>query len=168
MAVVARLLVLRQRRFAHGFEFFAGFVGVIRLAGGNQVDRHFAITWQPVGLVNRAFVVVQAEPIHRQQNGVNRFLGAALAVGIFDPQDELPAATARFQIAIQGGAGTANMQETGRAGSEAGTAGHARWATNRERVILHERTPILRCCAVAGKMPACAFPADSSLSSFWA
>jgi hypothetical protein len=44
-----------------------------------------------MGLVDRAFVVVQAQPVHRLQDRVDRRLRAALAVGVLDAQDELAA-----------------------------------------------------------------------------
>jgi hypothetical protein len=50
------------------------------------------VTGHAVGLVDRAFVVVQPEPVHRFENGVDGGLSAALAVGVLDAQDELAAA----------------------------------------------------------------------------
>ena len=52
-------------------------------------------------------------------------VGAALAVGVLDPQQEFAAVVAAEQVVEQGGAGAADMQQAGRAGREAGADGHA-------------------------------------------
>src|SRR5690606_12327343 len=84
----------------------------------------FAVTVEAMGLVDRALVVIETEPLHRLQDRVDRRLGAALAVGILDPQDELAATATRLQPAVQRGARAADVQVTGGAGGEAGAAGH--------------------------------------------
>lgn len=68
-------------------------------------------------------VVVQAEPVHRFEDRVDRGLRAALAVGVLDAQDELAAAAARLQPAVQRGARAADVQVAGGAGGETGAAG---------------------------------------------
>ena len=124
VAVVTRLEVGGHRRLAHGLELFLGFVGVIGGAVGDHLFRDLAVAVQAVGLEDRAFVVVQAQPVHGFQDGVDGGLGAALAVGVFHAQDELATAAARLQVAVQRRAGAADVQETSRAGGEAGAAGH--------------------------------------------
>src|SRR5690606_10542373 len=93
-----------------------------RVSGGDELLGDFPVPVQALGLVNRAFVVVQAEPVHRLQDRVDRGLGAALAVGVLDPQDELAAAAACLQPAVQRGARAADVQVAGGTGSEAGAA----------------------------------------------
>ncbi len=141
-AVVTRLFLLGHGGLAHGVEFLAGFVGVIRLALREQLLGDFLIAGNALGLVDRAFVVTQPQPVHRFQDGVDRFLRAALAVGVLDAQHELAAAVACLQPAIQGGAGAADMQVTGGAGSETGAAGHgALGKTGVARFYLAQRGP---------------------------
>src|SRR5690606_2762473 len=126
-AVVARLLAGGHGGLAHGVQLLARFVGIVGMAGGHQLFGHLAIALHAGGLVDGAFVVVQAQPVHRLEDGVDRGLGAALAVGVLDAQDELPAAAARLQPAVQRGAGTTDVQVAGGAGGEAGAAGHGGW-----------------------------------------
>src|SRR3546814_18041635 len=81
--------------------------------------------------LDRTFVVVETEPLHRFQDRVDGFLRAALAVGVLDAQDELPAAAARLQPAVQRGARAADVQVAGGTGGEAGAEGHGRRAERR-------------------------------------
>src|SRR5690606_27623416 len=70
------------------------------------------------------FVVVQAQPVHSLEDGIDRRLGAALAVGVLDPQHEPAAAMAGLQPAVQRGAGATDVQVAGGTGGETGAAGH--------------------------------------------
>src|SRR5690606_20679549 len=108
----------------HRIELLAGLVGVVGLAGGDQLLGHFLVTGHARGLVDRAFVVVQAQPLHRFEDRVDRALGAALAVGVFDTQHELAATVACLQPAVQRGAGATNVQVAGGTGGETGADGH--------------------------------------------
>src|SRR5690606_13554185 len=125
-AAVARLLARSHGLLAHRLEFLARLVRVISVARGDELLGHLAVTVQAMGLVDRAFVVVHAQPGHRLEDRVDRRLGTALAVGVLDPQDELPAAATRLQPAVQRGARAADVQVTGGAGGETGAAGHGR------------------------------------------
>ena len=122
--VVARLFLPGHRGLAHRVQFFAGLVGVVGLAVGDQLLGHFQVTGHALGLVDRAFVVAQAQPVHRLQDGVDRALGAALAVGVFDAQHEFAATVTGHQPAVQRGASAADVQVTGGTGGETGAAGH--------------------------------------------
>src|SRR3546814_1726685 len=64
-AVVARLLALRHRRLAHRVEFFLRLVGVVRAAGRDHLFGDFAVAIHALRLVDRTFVVVETEPLHR-------------------------------------------------------------------------------------------------------
>ena len=55
---------------------------------------------------------------------LRRRIGAALAVGVLDAQQELAAVVAGEQVVEQRGAGAADVQQAGRAGGEAGANGH--------------------------------------------
>ena len=143
-AVVARLVAGSHRRLAHRLEFFLGLVGVIGVAGGDQLFGDLAVAIQPVGLVDRTLVVVQAKPVHRLQDGVDRGLGAALAVGVLDPQDELTALAARLQPAIQRGARAADVEVAGRGRGEAGADGHGDAGSGVRRILACSRRGPLR------------------------
>ena len=124
MAVVARLLLGRERRLAHRLERLAGLVGVVGQAVAQHLLGDLAVTIEPVRLVDRAFVILQAQPLHRIQDRLHVLVGGALAVGVLDAQDELAAALARLQVAVQRGARPADVQEASGTGGEAGAAGH--------------------------------------------
>src|SRR5690606_31329582 len=97
-------------------------VRVVRVAGRDELLGDLLVAIQALGLVDRAFVVVQAEPVHRLQDRIDRGLGAAFAVGVLDPQDELAAAAACLQPAVQRGARAADVQVAGGTGGETGAA----------------------------------------------
>src|SRR6185437_13530827 len=124
VAVVARLLTRGHGGFAHRLDLVLALVGVVRLAGGNQLVGHLPVSLQPPRLVEGTLVGVEVEPVHRIQDRLHRLAGGALPIGILDAQDELAAAAARLQPAIQCGARAADVQETGGTGGEAGAYGH--------------------------------------------
>ena len=140
-AVVTRFPAGSHRCFAHRIKFCPRLVGVVGLALGHELLGHFAITLQPMGLVDRAFVVIQPQPGHRIQDGVDRRLGAALTVGVLDAQDEFAATAPGLQPAVQRGAGTADVQVTSGAGSKTGTTGHGRLDIP-DAAILHCARPV--------------------------
>src|SRR3546814_7906757 len=112
VAVLTRLAPGSHRLRAHGVQLVAGFVRVIRLAGLDQLRRHFAITLDAQGLIERALIVTQAEPLHAVQDRLQGGIGGTLAVGILDPQDELAATATRFQPAIQGSSRARSEEHT--------------------------------------------------------
>src|SRR5690606_16915750 len=125
-AVVARLLAAGHRRLAHRLELLPALVGVVGLALGHQPFGDLAVAVQALGLEDRAFVIVQPQPVHRLEDRVDRGLGAALAVGVLDPQDELAPRVPRPPPARQRGAPATDVQVAGGTGGEAGTTGHGR------------------------------------------
>ena len=124
IAVVAWLEALLHGLGAHRLDFFLRLVGVVGLAGLEQVFGDLPVAIHAQGLVERAFVVFEAEPVHAVEDGLHGLLGRALAIGVLDAQDELATAMARLEPAVEGRAGPADMQETGGAGCEAGAYGH--------------------------------------------
>ena len=123
-AVVTRLFVRGHRRLAHRLELGFRFVRVIRGAVGDHLLGDFAVTLEARGLVDRAFVVTQAKPLHRFEDRVDGRLRAALAIGVLDAQDEVATMAPRFEPAVQRGARAADVQVTGGAGGETGADGH--------------------------------------------
>ena len=94
------------------------------MAGGEQLVGNFLVTLQSLGLVERTLVGIQIQPVHGVENRLHGLVGGTLAIGVLDAQDEFTAATARFEPAIKRSARTADVQETGGAGGEAGAYGH--------------------------------------------
>ncbi len=131
VAVVARLLAARHRRGAHRLDLLLRLVRVIRLAGLEQILGRLPVTIHAQGLVERALVRGEAEPVHALDDRIDRHLGRTLAIGILDAQDEFTAAMPRLQPAVQRGARTADVQETGGTRGETGADSH-RQAWRRE------------------------------------
>jgi hypothetical protein len=71
-------------------------------------------------LVERAFVVVQAQPGHAFDDDVHRRLRGALQVGVFDAQDEVAASGARKGPGVQRRADVAQVDEAGGRRGKAG------------------------------------------------
>ena len=80
---------------------------------------------QPVGLKPGAFVGIEPEPSKPVRNRVDGRLRGPLAVGVLDPKHESTAVAAGEQPAEQGGAGAADMEESGGARRESGPHVHA-------------------------------------------
>src|SRR3954462_6535462 len=70
-------------------------------------------------LRDRALVVVELEPPQRLEDLLDVLGGRALAVGIFDAQDEGPAGVPREEPVVERGPRAADVQRAGRRGSEA-------------------------------------------------
>ena len=119
--VVAGLLAARGLLLAHGFQFFLAGVAVVSLAFLEQLLEHFAVAIHALHLVERAFVVVQPEPRHGVQNDLGVFRRGALQVGILDAQYEGALVAPGEGPGKQRGAGAAEVQVAGGAGSETGT-----------------------------------------------
>src|SRR5205807_10074986 len=72
------------------------------------------------GLVDRLSVPCETEPSQAVENGVDRRLGRALAIGVFDPQQHAAAVRARKQPVEQRGARAADVEKAGGRRREAG------------------------------------------------
>ncbi len=75
-------------------------------------------------LVERAFVVIEPQPLHALEDRVDGLGRGALAVGVLDAQDERAAMASCVQPAEQGRADAADVQHAGGTGGEAGADGH--------------------------------------------
>ena len=115
------------RLFAHLGELFGAGIAVIGTAGGQQRLGHLAVARRARELVDRVAVPLDAEPGEPVEDGGDRRLGRALAVGVLDPQQHLAAAPAGIEPVEQRGARSADMQEAGGRGGKAGDdgVGHA-------------------------------------------
>ena len=90
------------------------------MARGEQVFGHLAVTRRALELIDDIAVPSEAEPGKPVENGGNRRIGRALAVGVLDPQQHLAARVVRIEPVEQRRAGAADMQKTRRRRREAG------------------------------------------------
>ena len=97
---------------------------MIGMPGGKQLLGYFAVPGRAGELIDRLAVPVDAEPAQALEDGVDRGLRGALAVGVLDAQQHLAAAAAGVQPVEQRRARAADMQKTGGRGGEAGNDGH--------------------------------------------
>jgi hypothetical protein len=74
---------------------------------------------QAIGLINRAFIPIEAEPGKAVQNRVDGFFGGPYLICVFDAEDEFPSLVAGHQPIKKGRAGSSYMQITRRAGGKA-------------------------------------------------
>ncbi len=94
-------------------------VGAVGVAVVEQPLQDLLVALGARNLADRPLVVVQAEPAQGVEDLLDVLRGRALAVGIFDAQDERPAVVPREQPVVQRRASTADVQRAGRRRSEA-------------------------------------------------
>ena len=123
-AGIARLFLARGLLRAHVVQLLLRAVAVIGSAGGEHLRDHFAIAIEALGLVVRALVRVEPQPLHAFEDHAHGLVGGALAVRVFDAQDEFAAVAARLQPAEKRRAHAADVQQAGGAWSEAGYYRH--------------------------------------------
>ncbi len=116
---------LAPRFLTHLIEFPLGRVAAIGLPGGKQLLRHLAVAVSARVLIDHRAVPGDAEPREPVENGVNRLLRGAFAVGVLDPQQHLTAASARVEPVEKRGPRPADVQEAGGRRSEACDDGSA-------------------------------------------
>jgi hypothetical protein len=127
-AVVARLLLGGHLALAQRVELGHAHVAGVDVAGGLQLGQHLAVAVHALHLVERALVVIEAEPGHAFEDDVDGGLGGALQVGVLDAQDEVAALRAREGPGVQRRADVAQVDEAGgrRGEARAHTRGHGR------------------------------------------
>ncbi len=118
MPRIARLLFARHLLFADVVELFFRAVTAVGRAVRQHAGDHFLVPVEALGLVERAEVVIEPEPLHALEDDPDRFLGRALAVRVLDAQDELAAHAAGVEPAIERGANAPDVQETRGAGGK--------------------------------------------------
>jgi len=125
-AVVAPLLAACMLRFLDRFELLRAREAAVCGAVGEHLVDDLAIAVEPLHLVDRTLVAVEAEPMHGREDLVDRILRRAGDVGVFDAQDEFAAVVARVGPRVQRRAGRAQVQKAGRRRGNAGAdfAGH--------------------------------------------
>ena len=97
---------------------------MVRLAGSEPLPDDLAVTRVALGLVERALVGIETQPLHAVEDHLHGFGRGALAIGVLDAQDERAAVAARVEPAEERSAHAADVQEAGGAGGEACPDGH--------------------------------------------
>src|SRR6185295_7067409 len=98
--------------------------------------RYFGVARRAGELEHRLVVPVEAEPLQAVDDGLDRFLGGALAVGVLDAQAEDAAVMPGIQPVEQGRAGASDVEEAGRRGGKAGDDSHViaiQWCLRRRK-----------------------------------
>jgi hypothetical protein len=119
-AVVPRLLVARALLLAHLVEFVLRRVAPVRLALAHQLLDDLAVPVEPLHLIERPFVVVEPEPVHRVEDRLRRCVGGPLRVGVLDAQDEFATMAAGIRPGEQCRAGATDVQIAGGARGRSG------------------------------------------------
>ncbi len=95
--VVTGLLLVGQLPLAQLFQALLGAVAAIGVTLLEQLVDVVAVAVHALGLIEGTFVVLQPQPGHALEDGVDRLGGGALEVGILDAQHEGAAVPARVQ-----------------------------------------------------------------------
>src|SRR5882724_3266783 len=90
----------------------------------NQFFRDLGVAGGAGKLEDNLAVPVEAQPFHAVDDGVDRLLGGALAIGVFDAQAKCAAVMARQQPIEQGRSSTADVQESGGGGGKTSDDSH--------------------------------------------
>ena len=119
-AVVAPGALFRLGLLAHLLEFLRGGVAAIGAALRQQRFGDLGMARGARGLVDDLAVPIEAEPLQPVDDGVDRRLRGALAVGVFDAQHHPAAVLLGVEPVEQRRARAADMQKAGGRRSEAG------------------------------------------------
>ena len=133
-AVITRLEAPGAQLLAHVVELFRCCVAVVGRAGGEHLGNHRLVALHALHLVERAFIVRQAQPVHSVENGLHGLGRRAGDIGILDAQDEGAGVTAGVSPREECSAGAANVQEASRGGRITG-ADHGRSSEIGKRVL---------------------------------
>src|SRR5262249_27327355 len=129
------------RLLAHLRELLGRGVAAIGAARLQQRLRHLAVALGARELVDGLTVPIQAEPGEPIEEGLDRSLRGALAVGVLDPQQHLPAAPAGIEPVEQRGARAPDMQKARWRRSKPGDDGfgHLGWSLRRSASLRPRR-----------------------------
>src|SRR5665213_812796 len=99
--------------------------------------RHAEVARLVERLMDDLAVPIEREPFEPVEDGLNRFGRRTRSVGVLDPQAEFSAVMLGKKPVEQGGAGAADMQESGGRGGEADDGCHSAEALAHPRDDLH-------------------------------
>ncbi len=126
-AVVAALLAARLLVGLHPVQVPGRAVAEVGRARGEHLVDHRPVAIEALHLVDRALVVLQAQPLHGGKDLLHRVLRGTRDVGVLDAQHELAAMVTRERPRVQRGARGAEMEEArgrrGDAGADGGGHG---------------------------------------------
>src|SRR5207344_1578692 len=88
-SVVARFVTTGALLLPHDLELVLARIAIVGFATPNEILRDLAIAAQPLHLIERPLVVIEIQPLHGVQNRLGGCLRGALAIGVFDAQNEL-------------------------------------------------------------------------------
>src|SRR5690606_28359679 len=87
-AVIDRWAAFGAGALAHFRQLFNRGVAVIGFPLGEQLAGDFGMAIAAGELKDRLAVPIKAEPFHALENRLDRRIGGAFAIGIFDPEQE--------------------------------------------------------------------------------
>ena len=79
-----------------------------------QIGQHSFVAVHALHLIERALVMVEAQPSHAFNDHVNRGLGRAVEVGVFNAQNKVTARGACKGPGVKGRANVAEVNKTSR------------------------------------------------------
>ena len=120
-AVVTRLDTGSALGFTHGVELFGRGVALICQTLGEHFIDDFTVTFQAIHLIDRTFIVIEVEPLHRVENDLRGFCCGALLIGVFDAKQEFAAEMASYGPAVDGGTGSTQVHHARRGRCDAST-----------------------------------------------
>ena len=113
----------------HVIELGVAHITAIGGAAGQKLLRHFGVPRGALGLHDRGPVALKPKPAKRIVDGVDGLACGALPVGVLDAKQKFAAMVVGEQPVEKGGARTADMQESGWRGGEAGDDVHEGYAS---------------------------------------
>ena len=113
-AVVARFFFGGHLFLAQSVEFGHAHVTRVHMPTGLQLRQHLLVAVHALHLIERAFVVIEAQPLHAFDDDVHRFLRRTLQVGVFDAQNELTTVGPRKRPGVKRRADVAQVNEARR------------------------------------------------------
>ncbi|EWS63858.1 hypothetical protein Y695_02907 [Hydrogenophaga sp. T4] len=141
-AVVARLFLVGHLALAQRVQLGHAHVAGINMPARHHLGQHRLVAVHALHLVERAFVVVQAQPLHAFDDHVHSGLGRTFEVGVFNAQHENTACGAGEGPRVEGRADVAQMDEAGGRRSEAGANGCCHFRVSRRAAPRETRTPM--------------------------
>ena len=125
-AVIDGRAPFRLRLLAHSLELGGGAVAAVGMALGQKLQGDLPVPGGAGELVDWLAVPAELQPGESVEDGIDRRLGGALAIGIFYAQQELAAAAARIKPVEKRRSGPADVEEAGGRRGKAGDngAGH--------------------------------------------
>ncbi len=141
-AIIHRLLACGLKLFAHFLDIGLGAPALVGMAPGNELFGASEVHIQPLALVNRLFVPVQSQPLHRSEDVVREASLRSLKIRVLDAEEELAPMLASVQPVKEGGTNASDMEKSSGRRSKPNPNGRLGW-----RVRCgwgHDRTTLAR------------------------